>query len=117
MKGTVLVVDDDRQIQEFVTRALEDEEYRVLQAVDAASLNVARATHPDVILLDIMMPEMDGAEVSRHLRGDEATEHIPIVAMSALTPGLAPPHLLVDDWLSKPFDLDELYRVVERWVI
>ncbi len=108
-KGTVLVVDDDPSIVEFLIEALEDEEYRVVTSVDGESLQVAHDVRPDVILLDIMMPVMDGVEVSRRLRQDPATARIPIVVMSARV-------MDVDGRLPKPFDLDFLYATVERWV-
>jgi CheY-like chemotaxis protein len=115
-KATVLVVDDDEAIVAVIQGALEDEGYRVLTAVDGAALQIARDQHPDLILLDIMMPVMDGVEVSRRLRADPATADIPIVAMSAhsrlrATAGT----MAADDRLSKPFDLSDLYGTVERW--
>src|SRR5919197_5985809 len=79
---TVLVVDDDPSITEFVEMALEDAGYQVLAAVGGAALQVAHDRHPDVILLDIMMPGMDGVEVSQYLQTDPATADIPPLVMS-----------------------------------
>lgn len=115
-KATVLVVDDDDAITALIQAALEDEGYRVLAAVNGAALQLARDEHPNLILLDIMMPDMDGVEVSRRLRADPATADIPIVAMSAhsrlrATAGI----MAADDRLPKPFDLADLYGAVERW--
>ncbi len=115
-KGTVLVVDDDPFIVDFIETALEDEGYLVLAAVNGGALKAAHDLRPDVILLDIMMPGMDGVEVSRRLRDDPVTAGIPIVVMSAqdrlrTTSSLMP----VDDRLPKPFDLDHLYAMVARW--
>jgi CheY-like chemotaxis protein len=115
-RGTVLVVDDDPNIQQIIADALGDEGYRVLPSVDGESPRVALAEQPQLILLDVMMPHMDGVEVSQWLERDPATAHIPVVAMSALGREGAPPGLLVDDWLPKPFDLDDLSRLVEAWV-
>ncbi len=116
-KGTVLVVDDDPSIVEFLIEALEDEEYRVVTSVDGESLQVAHDVRPDVILLDIMMPVMDGVEVSRRLRQDPATARIPIVVMSARERLRETTRVMdVDGRLPKPFDLDFLYATVERWV-
>ncbi len=116
-KGTVLVVDDDPDIIDFLETPLEDAGYLVLAAVGAASLGVAHETQPDVILLDINMPGMNGVEVSQRLRDNPVTAAIPIVVMSAqdrlqATGGLMP----VNDRLPKPFDLARLYKVVARWV-
>ncbi|HTD78291.1 MAG TPA: response regulator, partial [Chloroflexota bacterium] len=90
--------------------------YTVLCAVDGAALGVARERQPDVILLDILMPGMDGVEVSQRLRADPATARIPIIAMSAqerlhATSSLMP----VNDRLPKPFELTGLYTTVARW--
>ena len=117
IKGTVLVVDDDPDIIDFLETALEDAGYLVLAAVGAESLGVAHETQPDVILLDINMPGMNGVEVSQRLRDDPVTADIPIVVMSAqdrlqATGALMP----VNDRLPKPFDLARLYDVVARWV-
>ena len=112
----VLVVEDDESITGVIRPALEDEGYRVLTAVGGGALPLAHAQQPDVILLDLHMPLMDGAEVCRRLRADPATAHIPIIVMSAsrhLTAITA--HLPIDDHMAKPFDLDDLLRAVTRW--
>jgi len=115
-KGTVLVVDDDPFIVDFLETALEDEGYLVLAAVNGGALPLARDLHPDIILLDIMMPGMDGVEVSQRLRADPVTADIPIVVMSAQDRLRATSTLMqVDDRLPKPFDLDRLYAIVARW--
>lgn len=115
MTKTVLVVDDDPDISAFVREALEEAGYRVETTVDGASLALARDLHPDVILLDINMPGMDGIAVSRHLRADLRTADIPIVAMSAQPLLRAADAMPVNDRLPKPFDLAHLYRTVARW--
>lgn len=114
--ATVLVVDDDPSIIAFLTAALDDEGYRVLTATGAAALTLARTQRPAVILLDIMMPGMNGLEVSRRLRADPATATIPIIAMSAhagSSTSILDMH--ADDHLPKPFKLAQLYRAVARW--
>ena len=115
-RTTVLVVDDDPTIVDVLRAALEDEGYAVLMAVNGAALPLAREAQPQVILLDIMMPGMDGVEVSKRLRADPATAGIPIVAMSATSNLTAlASQMPVDDRLPKPFDLDGVFAVVERW--
>ena len=114
---TVLVVDDDPSITEFVALALEDAGYQVLAAVGGAALQLAHDRHPDVILLDIMMPEMDGVEVSRHLHTDPATADIPIVVMSEQEHlQILAGRMSADDELPKPFDCQDLYATVARWM-
>ncbi len=115
-KGTILVVDDDPFIVEFLETALEDEGYLVLATFNGGALPLARDSHPDVILLDIMMPGMDGVEVSRRLRADPVTAGIPIIVMSAQDRLRTTSALMqIDDRLPKPFDLDRLYATVARW--
>ncbi len=116
IKGTVLVVDDDPDIIDFLEAALEDAGYLVLASVGAESLGVAHELHPDVILLDINMPGMNGVEVSQRLRDNPVTADIPIVVMSAQDRLSATgPLMPVNDRLPKPFELARLYEVVARW--
>ena len=115
-KALVLVVDDDASIIAVIRDALEDEGYQVVSAVNGQALPIARDAQPGAILLDIMMPGMDGVEVSKRLRADPLTAHIPIVVMSAHSNLAArADQMPVDDRLPKPFDIDELYAIVERW--
>ncbi len=115
-KGTVLVVDDDPEIVAFVQLALEDEGYGVLTGLNGEALSLAHDKQPALILLDIMMPGMDGIEMSRRLRDDPVTSNIPIIAMSAQsrlrTTGTLMP---VNDRLPKPFTLENLYAKVAHW--
>ena len=114
--ATVLVVEDDPTIQELVAGALEDTGYQTLTAVGSASVALAHTQQPAVILLDVLMPQMDGLAVSHALKANPTTAYIPIVAMST-SPDLR--HLSAemhaDAVLAKPFELDDLYRVVRRW--
>jgi|DewCreStandDraft_5_1066085.scaffolds.fasta_scaffold00026_32 CheY-like chemotaxis protein len=81
----ILLADDDRHLRKLVSATLEgDPEYVVLQASDGAeTLEKARREHPDLILLDVSMPHMNGFEVCRQLRADPATADIPIVMLTA----------------------------------
>ncbi len=112
----VLVVDDDAAIVDLLETALEDQGYQVFATVGAAAVPLARDLQPAVILLDINMPGMDGIEVSRRLRADPATEHIPIIVMSAQDRLRATgPLMPVNDRLPKPFEIATLYAKVARW--
>jgi CheY-like chemotaxis protein len=115
--GTVLVVDDDPSIVDLLETALTGQGYRVESAVDGAAVQRARDLQPDVILLDLMMPGMDGVEVSRRLRAAPETAAIPIVAMSAAERlGTTAAQMVVDDRLPKPFELRHVFALVARWV-
>jgi CheY-like chemotaxis protein len=113
---TILVVDDDQDILDFLDAALTFEGYQVLTAVDGEALPLARQALPSVILLDIQMPGMDGQEISRRLRADAATAAIPIIVMSARDRLEAIVRMMpVNDHLAKPFELRLLMTTVARW--
>jgi DNA-binding response OmpR family regulator len=115
VSGTVLVVDDDPVIINLLQVNFEIEGYDVLTAAGGETgIAQARTGHPDVIVLDVMMPGLDGLEVARRLRGDDDTRAIPIILLSAkaqatdVAAGLA----VADDYVTKPFEpLDLLERV------
>lgn len=111
---TVLVVDDDVDIRNAVTAALEDEGYAVRCGIGSSVLRLAQETpQPDVILLDVMMPHIDGAKLSQLLRANPRTAQIPIVAMTALPKRSVPTGLRYDAWLGKPFDLTNLFVAID----
>jgi CheY-like chemotaxis protein/DNA-binding CsgD family transcriptional regulator len=84
--GTVMIVDDVPANLAFLSDALEEAGYRVLVATDGLSaVEQLRYSRPDVILLDVMMPGMDGFETCRHLKGDPGTQAIPVIFMTALS--------------------------------
>jgi len=82
---TILVVDDDATNLQLLQRTLDGQGYRILVAKDGSrALAIAEKTLPDLILLDIMMPELDGYEVCRRLKTEESTKHIPVIFLTAL---------------------------------
>jgi two-component system cell cycle sensor histidine kinase/response regulator CckA len=109
---TILVVDDEHRAQVLLRSLLEAEGYRVVCAGNGAeTLALASAERPDLILLDLMMPGMDGYEVCRRLRGDEALAAVPVIMLTALddrASKLKGIEAGADDFLSKPFDSTEL---------
>jgi len=106
----VLLADDDRAIRESLERALELEGYAVTSVIDGVqALSAARRDAPDVVVLDVMMPGVDGLGVCRVLRADGI--RIPILMLTArveLTDRVAGLDAGADDYLAKPFELDEL---------
>jgi two-component system response regulator MprA len=106
----VLVVDDDRAIRESLARALELEGYDVELAGDgAAALSAIRDRRPDVAVLDVMMPNIDGLTVVRVLRAER--DRLPVLMLTARTETpdrVAGLDAGADDYLPKPFELDEL---------
>ena len=110
----ILVVDDDPDIVEVLRCLLQDAGYEVASADDGMALPLAHERQPRLILLDLLMPGMDGVEVSRRLRDDPATAQIPIIAMSATPQWL--PTVPVNDRLTKPFKLAQVLAKVTYWV-
>ncbi len=113
---TVLVVDDDRALVALITSTLQDEGYTVLTAFNGQQgLNLARKIPPNVILMDLRMPVMDGGTCCRLLRETEGTKRIPVILMSADGAREAiQTELGIRDGLRKPFDLEELLRHVKN---
>lgn len=109
---TVMIVDDQEDFREILSTYLEEEGYFVMQAGDgAAALRDIRYRKPDLILLDIIMPKVDGYEVCRALKADPDTADIPIVFLSAktsLSDKLTGYVSGGQRFLCKPFDMDEL---------
>lgn len=108
----VLVVDDERDIRLAVAEILSDEGYQVVDACDGAEgLAKAKAYHPGLVLLDLMMPGMDGWAFRRAQQHDPEVSRIPVVVLSAMgTDGLD-----VEGYVGKPFDMDDLVTAVRRY--
>jgi CheY-like chemotaxis protein len=113
----VLVVDDDQDIRETIREVLEAEGYSVATAENgAAALERLRQVHPQLILLDLTMPVMDGISFREEQMNDDSLSAIPTIVMSARTdPGKDAGPLLVRACLSKPLDLDELLGLVGHY--
>jgi two-component system alkaline phosphatase synthesis response regulator PhoP len=108
----ILVVYDEKNILELVRFNLEREGHQVLTSLDGATaLKLAHNEIPDIIILDVMLPEMDGLEVCRELRYDPVTKDIPILMLSAKTDELDRVlglEMGADDYITKPFSPREL---------
>jgi two-component system alkaline phosphatase synthesis response regulator PhoP len=110
--NTILVVDDEQDLLDLIEYNLMKEGYRVLKAVNGIeALEVAKEQNPDLVLLDIMMPKMDGLEVCEKMRSDSDLHHIPIIFLTARgdekteVEGL---DLGADDYVTKPISTTKL---------
>ena len=108
----ILVVDDEQDLVWAVRHSLSDEGYEVLTAYDGMeALTVARRHHPDLVILDIAMPRLDGLQVCRRLRRDPTLATVPILFLTVrrgIEDRIKGLDEGGDDYLAKPFDLEEL---------
>jgi two-component system response regulator ResD len=113
-KQRILVVDDDPTISDVVARYLRGEGYDVDVALDGAeALESARARYPDLVVLDLMLPRVDGLEVCRQLRTQGAVPIIMLTAKGEETDKLVGLSLGADDYMTKPFSPKELVARVK----
>jgi len=115
----ILVVDDTEWNRDLVVQLLEDE-YEVLEAVDGEeAVKKADQERPDLILMDLGMPVMDGWEATRRIKANNDLKHIPIIAVTS--------HAMVgdeiqareagcDDYVAKPIDEEELMRKIKKFL-
>ena len=110
--ATVLVIDDEKDLLELVRYNLEKEHMDVITATDGQSgLEIGLKHKPDLVLLDLMMPGMNGLEVCKQLRSDARTSRVPIImltAKAAETDKIVGLEMGADDYITKPFSVREL---------
>src|SRR5687768_14739878 len=111
-RATVLVIDDEKDLLELVRYNLEKDHIDVITATDGESgLEIGLKHKPDLVLLDLMMPGMNGMEVCRRLRANEKTARVPIImltAKAAETDKIVGLEMGADDYITKPFSVREL---------
>ncbi len=113
----ILVCDDDQEIVDLIKIILENNGYRVSVLTSGEiALEKIKAYLPDLILLDIWMPGLDSEKITKTLKENAKTKHIPIIIISALSnlKKLAK-DIGADSFISKPFDIDYLTKVVEKY--
>jgi CheY-like chemotaxis protein len=112
----VLVVDDEVDNTVVISMDLQHEGYRVVTAADGEqAIRVASQTNPDIILMDIGMPELDGLGATQKIREIEALRNVPIIAVTAFgTDGFqrAAREVGIDGYLTKPIDFDRLHELM-----
>jgi CheY-like chemotaxis protein len=119
MMKRILVVEDQELNMDLLVQLLEDE-YEVLTATDgAAGIKLAERERPDLILMDLSLPVVDGWEATRRIKANDSLKHIPVIALTA--------HAMVgdaeraracgcDDYLPKPLDEDLLFEKLDRFL-
>jgi CheY-like chemotaxis protein len=113
---TILVVDDELANAEVLSIILAEEGYRVFCASNGRQgLDRVEEVHPDLVVLDFMMPLMDGGEMGKALRAGERTRHIKIVMNSSLPEEVVREHFdAYDHFLRKPYNIDEALTSIAR---
>jgi DNA-binding response OmpR family regulator len=119
-KKRILVVEDDPHVVIFVTDILEYMRFEVLIARNGVEgLEKVKKEKPDLIILDVMMPEMDGYEVCRRLKSDTRTQHLPILMLTAkgqIQDKVKGLDIGADDYLAKPYDKEEFESRVKALI-
>jgi DNA-binding response OmpR family regulator len=119
-KNKILVIDDEPEVVELLKKRLERAGYQIITATDGIEgFKRACEQKPDLILLDIIMPEVDGLTVLRRLKTEEATREIPVVMVTAkgFTDSLFEAQRYgAIDYIIKPFQWNELLRFIKRYL-
>jgi DNA-binding response OmpR family regulator len=114
----LLVVDDDPEILRMLTMRLKMSGYQIVTACDGQeAIDKVRSEKPDLVVLDVMMPRMNGWEVARALRQEKATRLVKIIMLTAIGPHvneMTSPLYGADDHIDKPFEFRELEARIER---
>ena len=114
---TILLVEDNEMNREMLSRRLERRGYKVLIAMDGdTSISMAQANAPDLILMDMSLPVVDGWEATRRMKADRALQHIPVIALTAHAMANDRDKALdagCDDYDTKPIDLSRLLGKIE----
>ena len=119
-KGTVLYVEDNPDNRLLVKRILLSEDYALLEATDATdALNVLKTARPDLILMDINMPDMDGYTLTAKIKSLPGFERVPILAVTANVMRGDKEKTLeagCDGYIQKPLDIEQLTREIEKFL-
>ena len=118
---TILIVEDNEMNRDMLSRRLERKGYEVLLAVDGEEgLEVARANTPDLILMDMSLPIVDGWEATRRLKADDRLKHIPVIALTAHAMANDRDKALeagCDDYDTKPIELPRLLAKMDALLV
>lgn len=117
----VLVVDDNQDNLQLLTQLIELMDCSFITATDGKStISMAKAHHPDLILLDMMLPDISGIEVSYNLKQAQQTKNIPIVAVTAMARVEDKERFIVagcDECVTKPYNVDELEEIIRKYIL
>lgn len=114
--ANILIVDDEEPVRSFLAQLLTEDGYNVRQAIHGRqALELIDKERPDLVLSDVMMPVLNGAELCRRLKAREDTKHIPVILMTSggrrSSDGAG-----ADAFIGKPFELADMEALVQRWL-
>lgn len=117
MKKRIIVCEDDKGVQELIQIMLENQGYDVKPLDNGETIQeTVEKYHPDLILLDLWMPGINGDEVTKLLKNQKNTQHIPIIIVSAISEASTIARQAgAEDFLSKPFEMVDLLSKVKKY--
>jgi len=120
MSKKILVIDDETELLKAISIRLKASGYEVITAQDGQEgLEKAKSSNPDLIVLDILMPKMDGYEVCRLLKFDEKYKSIPVIMLTAKAQDIDKTmgkKVGVDDYITKPFETQDLVDKIKKYI-
>ena len=120
MTNVILIVEDEPKNMTLLRDLLQVSGYKTIEATDGKQgVELAKAKKPDLILMDIQMPEMDGLEATRILKADDTTSNIPVLALTSYAMKGDEEKILeagCDGYLAKPFNIQELLKQVAHYL-
>jgi len=116
-ESTVLVVDDEPSIRSLLRQEISEVGYQVKEAIHGKeALDMIREEKPDLVLLDLMMPEMNGFDVAAILKNDPKTQDIPIIIVSVIDDQQRFSRLGIDRYITKPIDIGLLLKEIDTLI-
>lgn len=120
MAKRILIVDDEKDIVETLKFIIESDGYDCIVAYDGEeALNLAKTQNPDLIILDVMLPKINGYKVCRLLKFDSKYKHIPILMVTARTQHedkIIGEETGANEYITKPFDIDTISNLVKKYL-
>jgi two-component system, cell cycle response regulator DivK len=120
MGNRILIVEDEPKNMKLMRDLLERFSYQIIEATDGEQgVNLAKSSKPDLILMDIMMPKMDGLEATRLIKADVSTNNIPIIAVTSFAMKGDRERTLeagCDAYIPKPVDIGEVLKTVAHYI-
>lgn len=115
---TIIICDDDEGILDVASIVLEEKGYEVIALSNSKEvIQIAEAKNTSLILVDLWMPGLSGEEITKKIKGNEKTKHIPVVVISARRDVEETANKIgADSFICKPFNIEELEKVVEKYV-